>query len=434
MPSPDARFHPPVETELIEAGRRTPGQRDADRILYSYGFQRLAGITQVTGTEAGAILHSRLTHSLKVAQVARRITERLLAQMPDRAARHELDPDVAEAAALAHDLGHPPFGHVAEHKLDELAAGWGGFNGNAQSFRIVTQLEHKRIEYSGLNLTRRTLRGILKYPWMRGPDGKRHTSWGAYDTESDIFEWATQGVSDGVLHPLAAIMDWADDVTYAVHDVEDFFRAGLVPLERLGSRIHSDRHQVVEHAAAKLDVATADLAELAEQLFEFDFSWDRGWVGSKDDRQHLHSDTSGLLERLIFAVHLGEDGSITIGETERQIVAILKALTWRYVIDRSALTATQQGQQDVIEGLHEYFLRELRSHRDTPEGRRYRAFPRVYRDLLHELGGDPDDPATLRLITDVIAGMTEETAYQLFGRIRGHAVGSILDATARSIR
>jgi dGTPase len=185
LPSPplDANGTPlPGHVDADGRGKyRTPAQRDRDRILYCSALQRLGGVTQVTGSESGHTFHTRLTHSLKVAQVARRLAEKLLqgkGQMGSRAARAlaTLDPDAAEAAGLAHDLGHPPFGHVAEEILRDHTRA--SFEGNPQSFRIVTNLAVRTVDASGLALTRRTLNGMLKYPWLReteGDDKKKST-------------------------------------------------------------------------------------------------------------------------------------------------------------------------------------------------------------------------------------------------------------------
>ncbi len=210
-----------------ERDQRLEPQRDRDRVLYSSAFRRLAGVTQVVAADEGDFYHNRLTHTIKVAQVARRVAEHLVNTAHAGAF---IDPDVCEAAALAHDLGHPPFGHVGEMTLDECVVGQGladGFEGNAQSFRIVTRLALRRPDFPGLNLTRATLAAILKYPWLRqerGSDQKRHAKYGAYSTEADVLAWARELAPSGSLQRgvEAEIMDWADDVTYAVHDIEDF--------------------------------------------------------------------------------------------------------------------------------------------------------------------------------------------------------------------
>jgi dGTPase len=218
-------------------------QRDRDRLMYASSFQRLSAVTQVVSASEGYVFHNRLTHTLEVAQIARRLAEKLAREAPALAdALGGLDPDVVEAAALAHDLGHPPFGHIAEKKLDELARREGaadGFEGNAQSFRIVTRLAAHRSCYPGLNLTRATLNATLKYPWLRDRDnadqtGRRYRKFGAYDSDADAFEFARAGTLERQVKSLeAAVMDHADEVAYTVHDLEDFYRAGLLPLDQL---------------------------------------------------------------------------------------------------------------------------------------------------------------------------------------------------------
>jgi dGTPase len=149
-----------------EGDLRTRAQRDRDRLLYSSALRRLAEVTQVVSPGSGFVFHNRLTHTLQVAQVGRRLAERLTRLQPKEVAASEgLDPDVVEAACLAHDLGHPPFGHIAEEVLNEEAKLAGGFEGNAQSFRIVTKLAFRSQKYGGLDLSRASLAAILKYPW-----------------------------------------------------------------------------------------------------------------------------------------------------------------------------------------------------------------------------------------------------------------------------
>ena len=167
--------------------------------------------------------HNRLTHSLEVAQIARRLAENVLeTRREEAAALGGIDPDVVEAAALAHDLGHPPFGHIAEKKLDELvldANNSDGFEGNPQSFRVVTKLALRHQDFPGLNLTRATLNALLKYPWLRrAGGGPQYRKWGAYSSEDDEFQWARtlDPSSVDAKSPEAELMDWADDVAYSV--------------------------------------------------------------------------------------------------------------------------------------------------------------------------------------------------------------------------
>jgi dGTPase len=192
--SRDRRFIPePAATS------RTEGQRDRDRILYAPLFRRLAEVTQVVSPVNGYVFHNRLTHTLEVAQIGRRIAENLLREPGAKTARvigelGGLDPDVVEAAALLHDLGHPPFGHLAEQELQRLLRLSGdteGFEGNAQSVRIVTRLEVQSELFAGLNLTRATINASLKYPWTRS-QRPAERKWGAYETESAYLSFARE--------------------------------------------------------------------------------------------------------------------------------------------------------------------------------------------------------------------------------------------------
>jgi dGTPase len=215
--------------EDVSPDHRAPFERDRDRILYSSAFRRLEGITQVVGADHGTIFHNRLIHSIKVAQIGISLAQQLTARYGQL--KGLVDPRVVECACLAHDLGHPPFGHTGEKELNRLlekARDYDGFEGNAQSFRIVTKLAVRFEDHDGLNLTRGSLAAILKYPWLRerkNPD--RSKKWGAYRIDQEAFDFATKNLQGRTVE--AAIMDMADDLTYSVHDLEDFYRAGLIP-------------------------------------------------------------------------------------------------------------------------------------------------------------------------------------------------------------
>lgn len=253
----DTRSSIQIEAEQFELyDYRKPWQRDRDRILYSSSLKRLAGVTQVVDPSEGQMFHNRLTHTIKVAQIARRIAEKLCNHQDtlDLAKQLGINPDVVEAAALAHDLGHPPFGHVAEYELNRLTQKAGlpdGFEGNAQTFRILNQLELRKNGVVGLDLTRATLNAVMKYPWHRGKQGEttafdndKHKKWGAYFTESREFAWVREGWPADVRSVEAEIMDYADDIAYALHDLSDFSRAGLIPISRLTMR--QERHALVK--------------------------------------------------------------------------------------------------------------------------------------------------------------------------------------------
>lgn len=237
---------------------RTDFDSDLDKVLYSEALRRLEYVTQVVPAGAGRGFHSRAVHSHKVSQVARAIANRLLWSASEvsgevdwkaNAAQIErfggLDPTVAAAGALIHDLGHPPFGHAGESALDQIARRiWGirrdtqdalSFEGNAQSLRIISELEQHKVDETGIKLTNATINASLKYPWSYRPG---RTKYSAYESERHRIVASRSYVASALGNKRtleAEIVDIADDITYAVHDVEDFFRAGIIPLHDIGT-------------------------------------------------------------------------------------------------------------------------------------------------------------------------------------------------------
>ena len=433
---------------------RTPAQKDRDRILYTSAFRRLAGVTQVVSPSEGHVFHNRMTHTLEVAQIGRRLAEKLLQDRADARGHVNqaggLDPDVVEAGALVHDLGHPPFGHVAESELQRLLDAHcpylsGSFEGNAQSFRIATKLAVHRASpgdpsqnYPGLNLTRATLNAALKYPWQRGRDGLHHRKWGVYETEAGDFAWSRRGVfARGEGRALEAdLMDWADDVAYSVHDLEDFYRAGLIPLDRLVAQGNSERDQFWQRYRERLHreggadgQATDELRVVFDRLMELisTFGIAEPFDDSRLHRGYLRHMTAVFIDRYINAPHLrtppNNDGSwAELDEALEREVRLLKALTWEYVIDGPALATQQRGQRRVIRGLFLDFARATRRRED------WKTFPRPYQEELARVedAGEDVEARRIRTVVDFIASMTEQQALRVYQRISGHAPGSIL--------
>lgn len=408
--------------------RRTEGRRDRDRILYSSAFRRLAGITQVAPANDRYPIHNRLTHTLEVSQIGRSLAEDLLRVVenePAITALGGLDPDVVEAACLAHDLGHPPFGHVAEEELDGLLRDHqvgDGFEGNPQSFRILTRLAMRDPRFEGLNLTRATLCAVQKYPWFRGTSGRRARKWGAYASEEAEFNWARTLAAGSESPSLEArLMDWADDVAYAVHDVEDFYRAGLIPLDRLAVD-PDERLRVIEaewlrntdlHQFAKSEITQAfgELLEFAPSVAPF--------TGGRDDRAKLRAFTSSLVSRYIGAVSLDlNEPKLEIKSDARMEVAMLKGLTWQYVIESSALLTQRYGHKSLIASLFNVLMTAGSNVRDR------RIFPMFYQERLAE--GDGNEHIA-RTVADLISSLTEAQVVAMHHRLTGISMGASLD-------
>ena len=374
---------------------RSPFERDRARVLHSTALRRLAAKTQVVGVGISDFPRTRLTHSLECAQIGRELGAALGA-----------DPDVVDAACLAHDLGHPPFGHNGEQALDEAAAECGGFEGNAQSLRILTRLEPK-VEGVGLNLTRAVLDASTKYPWPRR-DGER--KYGVYADDLAAFHWVRAGAPDGLRCLEAQVMDWADDVAYSVHDLEDGVHAGHIPLHRLDAEV------LVARAAR--DYSDRDPDALRERLAAL--LAEPWWLGSFDGSYYAQVALKGMASELIgrfcsaalaaTRAHHGPGAlrryaaGLVVPAEVRAECALLKAITAHHVMDRAAQRAAQARERDVIS--------ELVAELGARDGRELEPWLRQ----MYDAAGS--DASRLRVIIDQVASLTDTSAAALHSRLR----------------
>ncbi len=438
MSGKDERQYNPFGGKGNKPGdRRNPFQVDRDRILYSSAFRRLAQVTQVVTAQEGHVFHNRLTHSLKVAQVAKRLAESLIAKQPEITEKlGGIEPDVVEAAALAHDLGHPPFGHTAEEELDECAIKHGlsdGFEGNAQSFRILTKLAIHRIDYCGLNLTRATLNAVLKYPWLRdrqNPQSKQYRKYSVYNLDYQAFLFA-RNPQDESQTIEASIMDFADDITYSVHDLEDFYLAGLIPLELLATDRDELNRFVEEWLRERPNDKVAKVVEANPSRFQnfLDATYNlRGQYrpGSFEQKAQIKRISSQLIQTYIASVQLSLTyGGLQYDQTKKEELKFLQRIVWAYVISNPRLATQRYGQKRIIKTLFEMYLEAIQK-RDLS------LIPvRFIKEYL-ELDEQPKqvenvDQEKTRMAIDVVANLSEAEAVLKFRRLTGVSQGSFLD-------
>ncbi len=412
---------------------RSDFERDRARVLHCAGLRRLSAKTQVVAVGSADFPRTRLTHSLECAQIGRELGEEI-----------GCDPDLVDAACLAHDIGHSPFGHNGEAALNELAAPYGGFEGNAQSLRLLTRLEPK-VAGAGLNLTRATLDATLKYPWFRASPGgrppqtppRRHspggrppqtppaglgTKFGAYAEDAEVFYWIRAGAPVGRRCLEAQVMDWADDVAYSVHDLEDGFHAGLITFENLKSP--AERALVSRTTATTYcDEDEAELTEILDALLALDM-WPDSYDGGPAAAAALKDLTSELIGRFCVAAqqatiaaarltpssttspssHTSPIGhsltryaaDLIVPRRQRLECALLKGITAHYVMTRAGVAAAQARERELLTELAHAIERGA---------------PRTLDPLLRpawEAAGT--DAAHRRVVIDQVASLTDTSA------------------------
>ncbi|QNP63191.1 deoxyguanosinetriphosphate triphosphohydrolase [Streptomyces genisteinicus] len=399
---------------------RTAFQRDRARVLHSSALRRLAGKTQVVtpGTRShtwDASPRTRLTHSLECAQIGRELGAAL-----------GCDPDLVEAACLSHDMGHPPFGHNGEQVLNEFAADCGGFEGNAQSLRLLTRIEPKRFAPDpatgepvsvGLNLTRAALDAATKYPWPRGgsPRDPASAKFGVYEDDLPVFDWVRAGAPAGRVCFEAQVMDWSDDVAYSVHDFEDGLHAGHIDPALLLSP--AERESVWSVAIGRYVPAGTTPDELSEALDRLTAApwWPHHYDGSAVAQARLKDATSQLIGRFALAAEgatreaygggpLTRYGAeLVVPPATRHECAVLKAVADRYVMRRAEQEQIRADQRVVLAELADALTAR------APEG-----LEPQFRALFEAA---PDDRARKRVVVDQIASLTDASARTLHARL-----------------
>ncbi len=377
---------------------RTPFERDRARVLQSAALRRVSAKTQVMGAGSDDFVRNRLTHSLEVAQVARELGKSL-----------GCDPDIVDSAALAHDLGHPPFGHNGEQALARVAAGCGGFEGNAQTLRILTRLESKTFDGRGhsvgLNMTRATLDACVKYPWTLDEASAMAPKFGAYVDDLPVFDWLRKGAADRRRCVEAQVMDLADDVAYCVHDVEDGVVGGWFSLDDLDTA----PAWAVARDWYSPQSSDNDLDEALERLQQM-----RKWPsipfdGRRESRALLKRLTSALIGRFVATVEAATterwgtgpitryDADVEVPTDTRQEIIVLKAIAAHYVMRADGRVDKLREQQELLMALAA-MLAETGDQHLEPE-------------FQGDLAAAADDAARLRVVIDQVASLTDPSAH-----------------------
>jgi len=385
---------------------RTEFMRDRARVIHSASLRRLAAKTQVAVPWENDFQRTRLSHSLECAQIGRELGESLGA-----------DPDLLETACLSHDLGHPPFGHNGEEALAEVAVDCGGFEGNAQSFRLLTRIEAKTVDTDGkslgLNLTRASLDAATKYPWSNQVNSRK---FGVYADDLEIFNWMREGAPEGRKCIEAQIMDWSDDCAYSVHDLEDAIFAGQVTVNDF-ERDFDVLYSVMINDY-KSDASRAEAASALERLQALS-CWPRGFDRTHASLARLKDTTSQLIGRFVLAAEretraVHGTGALSRYSADLEIpreahieVDFLKAVAGHYLINAAASQERYEKQQLVIRELVEMLYAKAPLELDP-----------IFEDDWKDANNDGE---RLRVVIDQIASLTDPGAYALHAHLSGNS-------------
>ncbi len=388
--------------EPAKRAGRTEFMRDRARVIHSAALRRLAAKTQVAVPWENDFQRTRLSHSLECAQIGRELGESLGA-----------DPDLQDTACLAHDLGHPPFGHNGEEALASIAADFGGFEGNAQSFRLLVRLEAKTVDSDGksvgLNLTRASLDGATKYPWPRSQNSRK---FGVYDDDVEVFNWMRTGAPVDKKCIEAQIMDWSDDCAYSVHDLEDAIFANQISVKNFDTDFEELYTVMVRDYGSD---ATQQEAIDAHKRLSALSAWPHYYDGTHRSLARLKDSTSQLIGRFVLAAELETrkihgDGPLSRYSADLEIpreqiieVDFLKAIAGHYLINAAHSQDRYAKQQLIVIELVEML--------------RARAPQELDSFFLKSWNEASDEIARMRVIIDQVAALTDPGAYALHARL-----------------
>ena len=388
--------------EPAKRAGRTEFMRDRARVIHSAALRRLAAKTQVAVPWENDFQRTRLSHSLECAQIGRELGESLGA-----------DPDLQDTACLAHDLGHPPFGHNGEEALADIAADFGGFEGNAQSFRLLVRLEAKTVDTDGksigLNLTRASLDGATKYPWPRSQNPRK---FGVYDDDVEVFTWMRKGAPVDKKCIEAQIMDWSDDCAYSVHDLEDAIFANQISVKNF----ENDFAQIYTVMTRDYgsDATPQEAVDAHKRLSSLS-AWPHYYDGTHRSLARLKDSTSQLIGRFVLAAELETrkihgDGPLSRYSADLEIpreqlieVDFLKAIAGHYLINATHSQDRYAKQQVIVSELVEMLLANAPRELDS-----------FFLKSWNEAG---DETARMRVIIDQVAALTDPGAYALHARL-----------------
>ncbi len=408
MPDYDDRDAERLVPEPPSTSGRGPFARDRARVLHSAALRRLAAKTQVVAPGTDDFARNRLTHSLEVGQIGRELGSWLGA-----------DADLVETACLAHDLGHPPFGHNGEDALDTAAFACGGFEGNAQTLRVLTRLEGKTFDPDGrsvgLNLTRGALDATVKYPWPRR-EGLR--KFGHYPDEDAVYAWLRGGARSGKRCLEAQVMDFADDVAYSVHDVEDGIQAEMIDLGALASSAERADLAALARKTYLPDLDAGELDEAAAGLTGLPW-WPRDPDRTRRGMSLLKNMTSQLISRFCLAAQAATHevhgtgpltrygADLTVPRETQVEIALLKAVAARYVMHTEAREMLQAKERAIIAELVDALEAGAPDTLDPA--------------FAVDFGAAGNDLARRRVVLDQIASLSDISAIALHSQLTGSA-------------